>query len=191
MLYGFLVWLSPLLASFSGSTAGTIVTLIIAGKWLIKGSLKSALYNTGLPTYAAASIWRHSTTYPRLMHIAWPLAAFGLFALKVGLTAHLWFASYWLIIPALYVSFRALHSQLLFRSLTASLIAHSVGSLIVLYFGAPVAWSSLVAVVPLERITCMVGMLASDTMLRGLQWLYSKISNHLMEKLYGTVSPTN
>lgn len=191
MLYGFHVWLSPLLASFSGFTASTIITLIVTGKWIIKGSLKSALYNTGLPTYAAASISRNSTTYPRLMHIAWPLAAFGLFALKVGFTAHLWLASYWLIVPALYVSFRALHSQLLFRSLTASLIAHSVGSLIVLYFDAPVVWSSLVAIVPLERITCMVGMLICDRMLHRIQWLYRKINNHLIEKTYGTVDPTN
>lgn len=158
MLYAYTVWLTPLWAAFPGLSSGMLV--ILAGiKVFSSGSLTAFLYGTGLPTFAATTAWRFSSRYPFSFFVLWPLAAFAVFAATVGFTAHLLYAAYWLVLPVLYVAAPAMRSNRIVQAIVASMTAHTVGALLVLCFGSFASWSSLVPVVPFERMVAAAGML--------------------------------
>ena len=140
-------------------TAGW-AALVVRALW-VYGAGSAVLWSTGLPTYIAARVWQRleKPGVSMLVAVGWPLIAFSLFAYKVGLSMDLWFAAYWLLIPVAFAVCSASHrASHLFKGFVCSLVAHSVGSLVVLYAGVPVAWAALVPVVWAERLVAAGGM---------------------------------
>lgn len=168
MLYAYTVWLTPLWSAFPGLSVGLFFMLATI-KLLTAGSLSALLYGTGLPSSAALLAWRYNTRFPRIISVFIPVVAFALFALHVGFTAHLVYAAYWLILPVLYLSAPSLRGHILVRALTASMSAHIVGALLVAALGSFSAWSSLVAVVPFERMIAVAGMLVTAGGMYGMR----------------------
>jgi len=168
MLYAYTVWLTPLWSAFPGISAGLFFMLGVI-KIMTTGSINALLYGTGLPSYAALLAWRYASRFPRMIRVTIPLLAFSVFAFHVGCTAHLWYGSYWLVLPVLYVCMPSLRSHILVRALTASMAAHMVGALLVVSCGSFTAWSSLVAVVPFERMMAVAGMLVTAAGMYGVR----------------------
>jgi hypothetical protein len=135
--------------------------MLAAFKIMITGSIYGFLYGTGLPSYAALLVWRHAALFPVTLHIMIPLFAFSYFAWHVGYTMHLWYAAYWILVPTLYLLLPSVRNHVVVRAVTASMIAHIVGAFLMITFGSFSAWSSLIAVVPFERMVAAVGMLAT------------------------------
>jgi hypothetical protein len=135
--------------------------MLAAFKIMITGSIHGFLYGTGLPSYAALLAWRYAALFPLTLHSMVPLCAFIYFAWHVGFTMHLWYAAYWVLIPALYLLVPTLRNHVVVRALTASMTAHIVGALLMVTCGSFTTWSSLIAVVPFERMIAVLGMLAT------------------------------
>lgn len=159
MLYPYMLWLTPLWSLLPGSVPVLIGARLLL-KYCITGamSIPAVLSHTGVPTMAAAAVWRYGHTYPRFFLLFLPFVSSVTFIASVGLNAHAWFSVFWLALPALYAVSVTNRSHILVRALVASLTAHMIGTLIVLFLGAPVSWVSLVPLVPFERVVAASGM---------------------------------
>lgn len=131
-----------------GIGVGATVTLARSGLSFItlSHSLLSPVYH--LPGFCASASW----AYPnKLMRCVLPIACMVLFWIHpIGFYAAP-YALYWLIPVAIFVFKKR---GVFFEALSATFIAHAVGSVIWLYLkGLPVAvWWGLIPVVPFERL---------------------------------------
>ncbi len=159
MLYSYMLWLTPLWSLLPGLTPILIGARLLL-KYCITGAMSFSvvLSHTGVPTMAAAVVWRYGHTYPRFFLLFLPFVSSVTFIASVGLNANAWFSVFWLALPALYTASATIRSQVLVRALVASLTAHMIGALIVLFLGAPVSWANLVPLVPFERVVAAGGM---------------------------------
>lgn len=153
------------LATFYGTALGgllySVLGLLLAGK-------SSLLLNTGLPHLFAGQYLRSSFHW---FKIGVPALCMLLFWLNpIGLAAG-WYAMFWLI--PMVIAYLA-PQRLFWQALGATFTAHAVGSVIWLYFAAPMLpaqWLSLMAVVPIERICLAAGMVVIHQVTGSLaQW---------------------
>jgi hypothetical protein len=117
----------------------------------------SLILNTGLPHLLAGQYLRSQTLW---FKIGLPAICMLLFWFNpVGLAAA-WYATFWFI-PMVIAYFAP--RGLFWQALGATFTAHAVGSVIWLYFAAPMLpaqWLSLMTIVPVERICLAAGMVA-------------------------------
>ena len=178
MLYAYTVWLTPLWAAFPALSG--FVLLILSGiKLFSSGTVTAFLYGTGVPTACATLAWRNAAKHSFLFYVAWPLMAYAVFASSVGFTLHLGYATYWLIVPALYLLLPSLKTNTIFRAVMTSMTAHTVGALLVLLFGSFSQWSSLIPVVPFERCVTTLGILCTVAGMYALRIVALKIMQQL------------
>ena len=150
----------PVLGSLLGATFSGITVLLF---FLFKKITLGGAITLGLPTFFATLAFSIMTKkeksfklefYNLLLRVILPIFAIILFILNpIGRQAFI-YSFYWFIPVALYV-FEKINknSSIFLRSLTATFIAHAVGSLIWLYFipTTSVYWISLISVVFIER----------------------------------------
>lgn len=128
--------------------------------------------NTGLPTIAASLAWAALTHGRRwqqvIVTVVCPLVATLLFIAHPSTTGAAAYTFYWLLVPASFALLpRRLHAHPLTCALTASLTAHSVGTLIYLFCmpSSPALWLRLIPVVASERLRVAGMMLLIDCIL--------------------------
>lgn len=172
MVLSILSWTAPLWAA-TGIFGAVALWAGCLARGLAGYTLSYALLSrTGLPTFISSLAWR-TLAKPRFSSwpvLYWPLIACSLFALRVGVSADLLYAGYWLLIPALFVAVPATaRTTNLFRAIVCSLTAHSVGSLIILYAGFSFSWFALMPVVLFERLVTALGM-------TGMAYAYQSVS---------------
>ena len=173
MLYAYAVWLTPL-SSFLFVPSVFFFSLISLFKFYSVGFSTAFLYSTGLPSLAAMIAWRWADRYPFALFVLWPVSAFFLFFASVGATAHLGYAAYWLILPLLFLVTHLFGSHVVLRAMLSSMTAHTIGALLVAYFGAFTQWSTLIPVVPFERMVSAAGMLCTVAVMEGAVWVYHR-----------------
>jgi hypothetical protein len=174
MMFFYGSWLTPLFALLpvGGFAAYFGVALM---RMMLFGFSSAFFFSTGIPTAVASYAWAHlsSRRFEQFFLVVMPLFAVSLFALKVGFTLDALYASYWLLLPVMYalLSVSARSSDVA-RSVASSLIAHMVGSLLVAYAGAPIAWFALIPVVFVERLAVASMMYA---VARGMQAMSARV----------------
>jgi hypothetical protein len=142
--------LATLCGGLFGGLFYSVLGFFLAGK-------SSLILNTGLPHLLAGQYLRSQTLW---FKIGLPAICMLLFWLNpVGLAAA-WYATFWFI-PMVIAYFAP--RGLFWQALGATFTAHAVGSVIWLYFAAPMLpaqWLSLMTIVPVERICLAAGMVA-------------------------------
>ena len=100
-----------------------------------------------------------------------PIIAMMLFCIHPVGHLVFYYASYWFIPMILY---SLVQDNLYSRALSASFVAHAVGSVVWLYFGhVPVeAWTVLMPIVPIERILIAAGMVSFVHIFEAISSLY-------------------
>lgn len=156
MIYAFTLWLTPLWSSLPGVCGLTLWSVV---KMIVALSKKNVLlHNTGLPTLAAAASWRFAQRAQLFLWVVMPVLSFTLFSILVGSSLDMTFAVSWLTLPVLALMPSTMRTHQFATAWHASITAHIVGTFIALLLGAPVAWSALAAVVPMERLVAAVGI---------------------------------
>lgn len=162
MVFTFLTWGAPLWAAtgLTGMSIGWGLLLLRA--LLGYATAYGLLIRTGLPTFVAALALRslskkqNVTSWPVLFL---PLAATTLFVAYNGMNLDALYTLYWVAVPVLFALLpRAARASHIARAIAASMAAHIVGSLIVLFAGFSISWFALMPIVLFERFVSVVGM---------------------------------
>ncbi len=143
------------IAGFFGGFMGSILCLFFSFLFSSKSAL--LLAHTGLPNFLAGLYWRCES---RVVKLVLPLACMGLFWQQTWGSLAAGYAVLWFI--PVFTTLLNLNS-LFAKSLSATFIAHAVGSVLWLYFGniTNTVWFALIPVALLERVCLailMVGM---------------------------------
>lgn len=142
-----------------------------------KGLLGSAVLKffmlRRLPLIAATMVLRQQTF---IGCVAVPLLCMALFCMHAVGGQVFYYSLYWLIPVMIYFGF---NSSLFARSIQASFVAHAVGSVVWLYTKsiAPVMWTALMPIVPIERMLLAAGMY-------GMVFVFEKILQLCKSKVY-------
>ena len=172
MLFSIFYMLVPLIGLFLGTMG--IVGVFFFSKILLGFSLGLIpLTTTGLPTLAAALVWRLSDSRKNNLRIKLARFAFGvlipvtsilLFVFHPSVGYGWWYSLYWLIPVGLYTvqMLGWSKSSVFATAISSTFIAHAVGSLIWCYLipMSPDQWLALIPVVAVERFVFAVGMTA-------------------------------
>lgn len=138
--------------TYATGIAGNILGLCYVG---IKMGTGKILVTKGLPTLAA--LWsiqtRSSYWKAKLINIVVPVAAMIAFVLHPTGAAAYSYTFFWLI-PITAELMKSKNNNLFLDQLIATFVAHAVGSVIWLYTipTTPATWTSLLTIVPVERI---------------------------------------
>lgn len=132
--------------------------LLISALFIFKFSVGFGVLTMGLPTLAAASSFAaKSKKLDFLLHVILPLLCMILFIAHPVAGSAFMYSFYWLIPVVLYV-FN--YKNMFCKALTATFLAHAVGSIIWLYTVpmTSVQWLALIPVVAVERLVMASSM---------------------------------
>lgn len=160
MVWGLLSIVPPLVSRHGNRGLALVIALL--GSRLLFFSAKMTWFpfiSTGLPTLAAAAVWGASTFSPVWWTATvWPMVAMGLFYAHPATAGAYWYPVWWLSVPLFALVVR---EHPFVRAWRATMTAHTVGALWVLYVGNGYAtlWHSLQYIVGVERLCITLGML--------------------------------
>lgn len=148
--------ISPLSGAFGGVIGSSMVLVVsLMLRLLMMGFIGFHVIAYHIPGFFAALAW---TTRSKWFHIGLPALCMALFiAHPIGYSA-MPYSFYWFI--PMILSF--VRPVLFVRALGSTFIAHAVGSVIWIYTVPMTAasWYALLPIVPVERITFALGMVA-------------------------------
>ena len=153
-------FMGPIAGGFLGAGAGVLSVLlaeIVSFIWL--GKEANALNLLRLLPMLFAALYFAKYSRNRLFGAIVPLACMALFIIHpVGSQA--WFYSLYWLVPLIML---LLPEHLFLRSLGATMTAHSIGSVIWLYFipSTPEFWIALIPIVAAERLLFALGITGS------------------------------
>jgi len=148
----------PFYARLSLRSMG-IVAASLGVLYLLSGHFFLGSVRTGLPTLAAAFVWNrlrgHKTA--RVFHVSllWAVCTSFLFLMHSNTVGGVLYVGYWLFIPFCVVGAQRLPVlRTFFYALITTLVAHSIGSLLLLYTVSTSGafWAQLVFIVWYERL---------------------------------------
>ena len=135
-----------------------ISLLLISALFIFKLSVGFGVLTMGLPTLVAASSFAaKSKKLDFLLHVVLPLSCMILFIAHPVASKAFAYSFYWLIPVVLYV---LNYKNTFCKALTATFLAHAVGSIIWLYTVPMTStqWLALIPVVAVERLVMACGM---------------------------------
>ncbi len=164
----------PMAGVFGGTALTGLITIMRAlSRWLLLGSNPASFLVFHIPGVVAAFYWRSSS---RLVKMGLPLLCMALF---IAHTPAAWFYSlYWLIPVGLYVAKR---ESIFEKALSATFIAHGVGSVIWAYT-VPMAdsvWLALIPIVAIERLVFASGMAIVYHIVTSLESVWDKYKQRI------------
>jgi hypothetical protein len=144
-----------------------VTAFLISSLFVFKLLMGFSIVTMGLPTFIAACSWAVSSKIlDFLLHVILPLSCMILFIMHPVAGQAFAYSFYWLIPIALYALG---NKSTFFRALSATFLAHAVGSIIWLYTVPMTSaqWLSLIPVVAVERLVMTCGMVV---LYYGLSW---------------------
>ena len=163
MIWGVLTFIPPLFArrGLSGMTSLMAVLLL---RGLV--SLPFGIFyigTCGLPTFIASLGWCGRRGSP-IWHVGnvWPLIAAFLFFFHPATGMAPIYPLCWLTVPFFSFVTKKWQKSVLLDAWRASITAHTIGALLVLYFQSPepFLWQSVQFLIPAERLIVALGMIA-------------------------------
>ena len=170
MMFSIFYMLVPLAGLFLGT--GGIVGVLIFSKILLGLSFGFIhLTTTGLPTLAAALVWKLSASRKNdfriklarfVFSVFIPITCILLFIFHPSVGCGWWYSLYWLI-PVVFwgvQSIGLLRNSVFATAISSTFVAHAVGSLIWCYLVpmSPDQWLALIPVVAVERFVSAASM---------------------------------
>lgn len=137
-----------------------ISLLLISALFILKLSIGFGVLTMGLPTLVATSSFAaKSRKLDFLPHVILPLSCMILFVMHPVAINAFAYSFYWLIPVVIYV---LNYKNIFCRALSATFLAHAVGSIIWLYTVPMTSeqWLALIPVVAVERLVMTCGMVA-------------------------------